>query len=80
MSPLAERARLQRRTLRVLGVAQVLAGLGLAAGVSVGALLAEEMLGTTSAAGIPAALLTVGSAAAAVLVGRISQARDADRR
>ena len=64
---------LYRRTLRVLLVSQVLAGAGLAAGVTVGALLAEDMVGSTGSAGLPAALLTLGSAAAAVGVGRISQ-------
>lgn len=69
----ARRDEVQRRTIRVLLVSQVLAGAGLAAGVVVGALLAEEMLGSTSGAGVPAALFTLGSAAAAVLVGRRSQ-------
>lgn len=62
----------QRHTLRTLVLAQILSGAGLAAGITVGALLAEDVLGTTSLAGIPAALFTVGSAAAAVTVGRIS--------
>lgn len=62
----------QAQTLRTLVVAQVFSGAGLAAGVTVGALLAEDMLGTTSLAGIPAALFTTGSAAAAITVGRIS--------
>ncbi|MBN2624794.1 MAG: MFS transporter [Acidimicrobiales bacterium] len=61
-----------RRTLGTLVTAQVFSGAGLAAGVTVGALLAEDMLGTTSLAGIPSALFTVGSAAAAITVGRIS--------
>jgi MFS family permease len=64
---------LYRRTLRVLLVSQVLAGAGLAAGVTVGALLAEDMVGSTGSAGVPAALLTLGSAAAASGVGRLSQ-------
>lgn len=64
----------QRRTIRVLLLSQVLAGAGLAAGVSVGALLAQEMLGSTGSAGLPAALMTLGSAVAALLVGRLSQA------
>ena len=64
---------LQRRTLRTLVVAQMLGGAGLAAGVTVGALLAEDMLGTTGLSGLPAALFTAGSAAAALLVGRLSQ-------
>src|SRR5687768_12164353 len=62
---------LYRRTLRVLLVSQVLAGAGLAAGVTVGALLAEDMVGSTGSAGLPAALLTLGSAAAAAGVGRL---------
>ncbi len=62
-----------RRTLRVLLVSQVLAGAGLAAGITVGGLLAEDMLGSTGSAGVPTALFTLGSAAAAVGVGRISQ-------
>ncbi|MTD46430.1 MFS transporter [Conexibacter sp. W3-3-2] len=66
------RGAVQRRVLRVLLLAQVLAGAGLAAGITVGALLAEDMLGTTSAAGVPAALLTGGAAAAALLVARLS--------
>lgn len=64
---------LQRRTLRVLLASQVLAGAGLAAGVTVGALLAEEMLGSTGLSGLPAALFTCGSALAAAGVGRLSQ-------
>ena len=73
MSAAAEREALYRRTIRVLLLSQVLAGAGLAAGIVVGALLAEDMLGTESAAGLPAALFTLGSAAAALLVGRLSQ-------
>ncbi len=65
----------QSATLRTLVAAQVFSGAGLAAGVSVGALLAEDMLGTTGLAGIPSALFTLGSAAAAVMVGRISNRR-----
>ncbi|MFB8764846.1 MFS transporter [Nocardiopsis alba] len=63
----------QRRVLTVLVVAQVLSGAGLAAGITVGALLAQEMLGGSGWAGLPTALFTVGSAAAAVLIGRTSQ-------
>ncbi|MFZ2177779.1 MAG: MFS transporter [Rhodococcus sp. (in: high G+C Gram-positive bacteria)] len=63
----------QRRTLAVLVGAQVLSGAGLAAGITVGALLAQDMLETTSLAGLPSAMFTIGSAAAAVTVGHISQ-------
>ncbi len=69
----AQRGALQRRTLRVLLFSQLLAGVGLAAGITVGALLVQDMLGSTGSAGIPAALFTLGSAFAAILIGRVSQ-------
>ncbi|MEU7469855.1 MFS transporter [Streptomyces sp. NPDC044984] len=65
----------QRRTLRVLVTSQVLSGAGLAAGITVGALLAQDMLGSADLAGLPSALFTAGSALAAVAVGQLSQAR-----
>ncbi|MFI9170185.1 MFS transporter [Streptomyces lincolnensis] len=65
----------QRRVLIVLVSGQVLSGAGLAAGITVGALLAQDMLGSTDLAGLPSALFTAGSALAAVAIGRISQAR-----
>lgn len=64
---------LHRRTLRVLLLSQVLSGLGMAAGISVGALLAQDMLDSTGSSGLPTALFTAGSALAALLVGRLSQ-------
>jgi MFS family permease len=66
---------LHRRTLAVVMASQVFSGLGLAAGITVGALLAAEMLDTTSLSGLPIALFTAGSAATAVAVGRLSQLR-----
>lgn len=71
----SERRRVQRRTLTVVVLSQVLGGAGLAAGVTVGALLAEDMLGTESVAGAPTALFALGSALAAFLVGRFTQRR-----
>ncbi|MFN3339104.1 MAG: MFS transporter [Dietzia sp.] len=67
--------RVQRRVLTVLVLGQLLAGAGLAAGVTVGALLAEDLLGGPGLSGLPSALFTGGSALAAVLVGKLSQAR-----
>ena len=61
-----------RRTLVVVAVAQAFGGAGTAAGITVGALLAQDMLGTDTWAGIPVALFTAGSAASAFLVGRLS--------
>ncbi|MFC4128447.1 MFS transporter [Nocardia rhizosphaerae] len=69
----ATRRRLHQRTLAVVVASQVLGGAGLAAGITVGALLAQQMLGDDSLAGLPTALFTLGSALAAYLVGRVSQ-------
>lgn len=63
----------QRKVLLALVLAQVFSGAGLAAGITVGALLAQDMLGTAGLAGLPSALFTIGSAGAAVVVGRLSQ-------
>jgi len=63
----------QRRTLAVLLSAQILSGAGLAAGITVGALLAEQMLGSSRFSGLPTVFFTIGSAAAAVGLGRVSQ-------
>lgn len=70
-----ERQHVYRRTLWVVVIAQILGGLGLAAGVAVGALVAEDMLGSARYAGLPSGVFTLGSAGAAMIVGRISQAR-----
>ena len=51
----------QRRTLAVLLSAQILSGLGLAAGITVGALLAEQMLGSSRLSGLPTVFFTIGS-------------------
>jgi MFS family permease len=63
----------QRRTLVILVLAQVLSGAALAAGVTVGALLAQDMLGSTLLSGLPSALFAAGGALAAVGVGRLSE-------
>lgn len=68
-----QQRRLYQRTLVIIVISQVFGGAGLAAGLTVGGLLAQEMLGTDSFAGVPVALLTLGAAIAALLVGRISQ-------
>ncbi len=67
--------KLYKRTLFIVSISQIFGGAGLAAGVTVGTLLAQHMLGTDAFAGIPipSALFTLGSAGAALLVGRLSQ-------
>lgn len=64
---------LYRRTIVTVVVSQIFGGAGLAAGITVGALLAQDMLGTDKFTGVPTALFTLGSAVAALLVGRFSQ-------
>ncbi|SDZ05563.1 Sugar phosphate permease [Evansella caseinilytica] len=65
--------KLYRRVLIVVSISQIFGGAGLAAGVTVGALLAQQMLGTDAYGGVPTALFTLGSAGAALIVGRLSQ-------
>jgi MFS family permease len=63
--------RLQRRTMRVLVVAQLLGACGLAAGGTAGALLAEQLTGSPAAAGLPLSLLVLGSGIGSVAVTRV---------
>ncbi|MGE8205306.1 MFS transporter [Heyndrickxia sp. NPDC080065] len=65
--------RLYKRTLLIVVLSQIFSGAGLAAGVTVGALLAQDMLGNESFAGVPTALFTLGSALAAWLIGGLTQ-------
>jgi MFS family permease len=62
---------LQRSTIRVLVAAQLLGALGLAAGGTAGALLAEDLTGSATAAGLPLAALVLGSGVSAVAVTRL---------
>jgi len=57
--------------MRTLILAQVLAAVGLAAGGTAGALLAGDLTGDTAAAGVPLALLVLGSGVGAVAITRI---------
>ena len=68
-----EQQKLYKRSLIIVMLSQVFGGAGLAAGITVGALLAKDMIGTESFAGLPAALFTLGSALAAFVVGQLSQ-------
>ncbi len=72
ISPEKQR-QLHARTLKVVILSQIFGGAGLAAGITVGALLAQDMLGDDGYAGVPTALFTLGSAGAALMVGRLSQ-------
>nr|WP_237529893.1 MFS transporter [Streptomyces sp. SID5770] len=59
--------------MTVIGISQTLGGAGMAAGITVGALLAQDLLGSTGLAGLPAALYTAGAAFGAVGLGRVSR-------
>jgi MFS family permease len=62
---------LERRTMRVLVVAQLLGACGLAAGGTAGGLLAEQLTGSPATAGLPLAVLVLGSGIGAVAVTRV---------
>ncbi|WOI41225.1 MFS transporter [Bacillus altitudinis] len=65
--------KLYKRVLFVVSLSQIFGGAGIAAGITVGALLAQQMLGTEAYAGVPIALFTLGSAGSAFIVGKLSQ-------
>lgn len=56
----------QRRTIGVLSGAQVLGGLGIGVGVAAGGLIAAEVAGTDSVAGLAATTVVLGAAASAI--------------
>jgi MFS family permease len=67
-----ERAVLQRRTLRVLVAAQLVAAVGVS-GAAAGALLAFEITGSESLASLPLALVVVGSSAGVMPISALSR-------
>jgi hypothetical protein len=69
----AERAELQRRTLRVLVGGQILAALA-GSSASAGALLAFDITGSDALASLPLALVVVGSSLTVVPTSAISAA------
>lgn len=69
------RAAVQRRTVRTLFASQVLGGLGLASGIAVGGLLAEDVGGTATLAGLAQTASVLGAALFAVPLARLMGAR-----
>ena len=63
---------LQKRTVKVLSLGQSLGGFGLGATLSVGALLAVELSGTTAWSGAAATLSTLCSAAVAIPLANLA--------
>lgn len=71
----ATRDPIQRRTLGVLSTTQVLGGVGLAAGIAVGSLIAEDITGSPTFAGLGGTFQVLGSALIAIPIARIMAAR-----
>lgn len=61
----------QRRTLGTLATTQVLGGMGLAAGIAVGSLIAEDITGGPTYAGLGGTFQVLGSALIAIPVARL---------
>ena len=66
--------RVQRRTLALLAATQIIGGIGMAIGITVGALLSARMAGV-GLSGLPGSGAVIGAALLAVPVTRIVQAR-----
>jgi MFS family permease len=66
---------IQRRTLATLASTQVLGGVGLAAGIAVGSLIAEDITGSPTYAGLGGTFQVLGSALIAIPVARMMFAR-----
>lgn len=69
------RADLQRTTLRVLVASNALGGVATASGFAVTGLLAENVSGSTSMAGLAATSTTLGAALVAVPLARLARSR-----
>jgi len=75
VAPDVDRTSLQRHTVRTLSAAQVLAGVGVGAGVAAGSLLVADVTGSDSWAGLAQTSGVIGAAVAAVPLARLSSAR-----
>ncbi|QTV79625.1 MFS transporter [Microbacterium sp. NIBRBAC000506063] len=64
--------RIQRRTVRVLALGQVLGGIAFGATVSLGALLAADLSGNDALSGLATAAVTLGAALAAIPLARFA--------
>ncbi|MDN5766256.1 MAG: MFS transporter [Humibacillus sp.] len=71
----ADRAALQTGAIRTLVLSQVLSGLGMASGIAVGALLAQQLSGSDSLAGLGTTFQVLGGALIAIPVARVMAAK-----
>ncbi|MFF1881831.1 MFS transporter [Pseudarthrobacter sp. NPDC058196] len=75
-TPAEERVRqVQRRTVVLLGTAQVFGGIGTGATVSIGSILAVQLSGSSAWAGAVATVMTLGAAAAALPLASLADQR-----
>ncbi len=71
----ADHTPLQRTVVRVLIVGQILGGIGMGATLSLGALLAAQLSGSSAWSGMAATMSTLGAALVAVPLARLAQRR-----
>ncbi|GAA1462031.1 MFS transporter [Nocardiopsis exhalans] len=71
----AERARLQRRTVLVLMLAQVVGSIGMGAMLAVGALIALDLSGSDAWSGMATTMITLGAAAFALPLASLAARR-----
>ncbi|KQS68653.1 MFS transporter [Modestobacter sp. Leaf380] len=74
-TPPTERERARRRAVPVLVGSQVLGGVGVASGIAVGGLLAEQVSGSTALSGLAQTATVLGAAGLAVPMARLAAAR-----
>lgn len=71
----ADRAATQRHVVRTLVASQMLGGVGLSAGIAVGALLAEQVSGSAKYAGLGGTFQVLGAALVAIPMARLMAAK-----
>ncbi len=74
-SELTVRAAAQRKVIGVLVAGQILGGVGMGATLSLGALLAAQLSGSSAWSGMAATMSTLGAALVAVPLARLAQSR-----
>ncbi|WP_344655283.1 MFS transporter [Catenulispora subtropica] len=75
LDPAARAQSVQRRTVRVLIASQILGGIGSSTGFSLSTLLAKEITGNASLAGLTGTFSSLGAAFASIPLSRIMAAR-----
>ncbi|GAB3050932.1 MFS transporter [Intrasporangium mesophilum] len=70
-----DRTALQHKVVRTLFASQVLGGVGMASGIAVGALLAEQLSGTEALAGVGTTAQVLGTALITIPVARLTASR-----